>query len=353
MFKEKWFIRMGLTILAFILLAGPAPKMSWAADGDVAEFYRDNVLTVIAPYGAGGGTDYAARLFASYWSEVSGGAAKVKNMTGAGGIVGTNHVYKAKPDGLTIGVEVLAGTLIGPTLLKEPSVAFDVAKFHYLGLLGLETNSFSISPKLPYMSMDDVRKAIGFKFGANTPSDAQGQFSVLIAEIFGMKDARIISGYSGSEELGLAASRGEIDGFSISNASIVSHVRKKLVKPPFIIVDQDRSDFFPGVPALPETVQIPPDKQWLFDTITSVTRSGKAFVTAPGVSPEKVKFLRDAFNKLVKIKAFIKQAQFRWSVWEKPSSGEKLAEYMQKVMKTSPENIAKVAALTKQYSAIR
>ena len=60
----------------------PKPMMS------PADFYKANTVDLICVMSPGGGVDFSARIFASYWSEVTGGTMVVRNMPGGGGLVG-------------------------------------------------------------------------------------------------------------------------------------------------------------------------------------------------------------------------------------------------------------------------
>ena len=57
------------------------------------EFYQNKTVTLNVTYGPGGGTDAAARIIAANWKAVTGGTMVVKNLEGAGGLVGMNQVY--------------------------------------------------------------------------------------------------------------------------------------------------------------------------------------------------------------------------------------------------------------------
>jgi len=69
-----------------------------------ADDYPSKPITMIVPWGAGGGTDTLARTFASMLEEELGQPINVVNRTGAGGVVGHTAMSTADPDGYTIGV---------------------------------------------------------------------------------------------------------------------------------------------------------------------------------------------------------------------------------------------------------
>jgi tripartite-type tricarboxylate transporter receptor subunit TctC len=130
-----------VSILTFVT------RLPSASAEDAAQFYANNVTVAVVPYGAEGGVDFAARLFASYWSDVTGGSMIVKNKTGGGGLVGTNFAYNAKPDGKTIGTGILGATVLAPALLKESGVQFDVQKIQWFPDAPIITQVVKLSPE--------------------------------------------------------------------------------------------------------------------------------------------------------------------------------------------------------------
>ena len=69
--------------------------------GASAQDWPNRPLTLVVPWGAGGGTDVMARIMAPRMSEILGKQVIVENITGAGGMIGSTHVAKAAPDGYT------------------------------------------------------------------------------------------------------------------------------------------------------------------------------------------------------------------------------------------------------------
>lgn len=61
--------------------------------------YPTQPVRIIVPFGAGGPIDMVARPLAQYFSQHVGGSFVVENRPGANGIIGTNAVAKAPPDG--------------------------------------------------------------------------------------------------------------------------------------------------------------------------------------------------------------------------------------------------------------
>ncbi len=84
-------------MLAMTLLAAPCVSSSSSA-----EDYPSRPIRIIVPFGAGGPADVTARLVGNTLQETLGQPFVVENRTGAGGVIGTEAVAKAPPDGYTL-----------------------------------------------------------------------------------------------------------------------------------------------------------------------------------------------------------------------------------------------------------
>jgi tripartite-type tricarboxylate transporter receptor subunit TctC len=96
------------------------------------ENYPDRVITLVTPYAAGGGSDVLTRILAEALGKNLGQTVIVKNVTGAGGVIGSQEVARAKPDGYTL-LHHHVGIATSPTLYKD--LKFDPIKdFEPIGL---------------------------------------------------------------------------------------------------------------------------------------------------------------------------------------------------------------------------
>lgn len=71
---------------------------------------KGKVITLIMPWGAGGGSDVGARLLTPLMEKELGTTIEVVNKTGGGSQVGITELAKAKPDGYTFGMTNLPAT---------------------------------------------------------------------------------------------------------------------------------------------------------------------------------------------------------------------------------------------------
>lgn len=84
-----------------------------------AQTWPNRPMTIVVPYPAGGGTDAMARLIAQEMGKKLGQSVIVDNKPGASGLLGTDMVAKATPDGHTILLAISTQFVINPFLFKK------------------------------------------------------------------------------------------------------------------------------------------------------------------------------------------------------------------------------------------
>jgi len=111
-------MRLPRSILALLLLTAAAPARA-------AETFPDRPIRLIVPFPPGGPNDIIARVIGQRMSELAGQPVVVDNRGGQGGVLGTDAVAKAKPDGYTIAISSAGALAISPTMER---VSYDPLK---------------------------------------------------------------------------------------------------------------------------------------------------------------------------------------------------------------------------------
>src|SRR6186713_2882164 len=97
-----------------------------------ADFFKGKAVTYIVATAPGGGYDLYGRLVSEYMQKyLPGSTFIVKNVPGAGNIVGTNLLFASKPDGLTIGT--FNTGLIYAQMIGREGIRFDITKMSWIG----------------------------------------------------------------------------------------------------------------------------------------------------------------------------------------------------------------------------
>jgi tripartite-type tricarboxylate transporter receptor subunit TctC len=91
-----------------------------------AQTYPNHVIRLISPYAPGGGTDVLARIVIPKLDVLLGQSVIVVNRPGAGGVVGTDQVAKAAPDGYTLLLASPSPIVVSPYINKN--IAYDPLK---------------------------------------------------------------------------------------------------------------------------------------------------------------------------------------------------------------------------------
>ena len=149
-----------------------------------AQSWPSRPLKFIAPYTPGGSTDNLARLLAQKLSGVYKQSVVVENRPGAGGVLGSDLVAKAPPDGYTLVLSTLATMVIAPVIQKTP---YDgLRDFTHVALLGGPPTTLTVGPALAEVkdlkSFIALAKAKPNSISYGTPGN--GTHGHLVAELF-------------------------------------------------------------------------------------------------------------------------------------------------------------------------
>ncbi len=138
----------------------------------VAQTYPTKPIRLIVPFTAGGGTDISARIVGQKLSERLGAGAGVvvDNRTGAGGIVGTEIVARAAPDGYTL-VLVSSSHAINPSLHKK--LPYDSVKdFAPVSLVVMSPGMLVVNNSVPARNVKEFVEWVRSKPGQLTYGSA-------------------------------------------------------------------------------------------------------------------------------------------------------------------------------------
>jgi tripartite-type tricarboxylate transporter receptor subunit TctC len=118
--------------------------------------YPERPITMVVPWGAGGGTDATARIIATLLEKELKQPFNVVNRTGGSGVVGHDAIAKAAPDGYTIGmitVEITMMHHVGLTPLKHTD-------YTPIGLVNADPAGVNVRIDSPYKSVKELLAAI-------------------------------------------------------------------------------------------------------------------------------------------------------------------------------------------------
>jgi len=222
-----------------------------AADAALAQPYPARPIRLMAA-GVGGGNDFIARLLADRLGEQVGQRFVVENRPGAGGIVATQQVAKAPPDGYTLLIGVAGPMAMLPHVEK---VGYDPQRdFAGISLLASSYHVLAVHPSLPARSVKQLIALAKARPGElNYASAGMWTPTHLTPELFkqaaGVRIEPVF--YKGAAPSVIAAVSGEAHMVFAGATVIVPHVRdRRLVA--LAVTSPSRLALAPDVPTLAE-----------------------------------------------------------------------------------------------------
>jgi tripartite-type tricarboxylate transporter receptor subunit TctC len=293
-------------------------------------FYDGKTITLIVTTKPGGGYDFYGRLIGKYMQKyLPGSTIIVKNMPGAGHIIGCNALYHSKPDGLTFGVFNRALALAQVAGLK--GIKFDQGKMSWLGSPCSELFSFVVTNK--FKDLGDVKKAETMRL----VSDGIGAVNYLTPALFeymaGWNNFKIATGYAGGEKE-LVIMRGEMDGLFVSWASFVKFVQAGHGHP-ILFIGKWKPKGYENIPFLQDVIT---DKKYqpIVKLMIAVQGLGRPFAGPPGIPEDRLKVLQEAFEKACNDPELIKIATKAQKPIDLVPAAE-AEEYTRNLLDVSPE----------------
>jgi tripartite-type tricarboxylate transporter receptor subunit TctC len=146
--RRSLVLRSACAIASLTLLAAALPV--------AAQNYPARPITLIVPWGAGGGTDATARIVGSLLEKELGQPVTVVNRTGGSGVVGHSAIASAAPDGYTLGMATVEIGMMHWQGLTE----LTGASYTPLGLLNADPAGVQVRTESPYKTVNELLAAI-------------------------------------------------------------------------------------------------------------------------------------------------------------------------------------------------
>ena len=338
--------RLLLPALFIVLLLGASAHAQ-------APFYQGKTLSLIVGSKAGDVYDLYPRLLAEYWTKNIPGNPNIiiQNVAGAASLIAANQVYNiAKPDGLTLAA--LFPALYFDQLVKKPEVKYDWAKWNWIGSPVTSNHLLYMRADTPYKSIEDVRKATAApKCGATGVASTGNYMPKLVDEVVGTK-FDIVSGYIAGQDIDLAVERGELQcrAFTITayfaREPFITWRKKNFVNVLFQTgAKRDtRLKDTPTIYELMDTYKTNEAGRRLAKVILAGGDFGRPIVAPPGVPADRIKILRDSFDKTINDPALVAEAEKRRLEID-PTKWDEMESLAKEVMATPPDIVARMRKL--------
>lgn len=326
----------------FAASAAISPAVADDESARVAQFYKGKTIDMLVGLSAGGGYDIFARILGRHIGKHIPGSPTVvvRNMTGGGGRVVTSYVYTIAPkDGTVLATTDRA--LVLQQAIGDDSINFDMRKLSWIGNGDSDNGTFAVWHTSGINSIEDAKKR-EVVLGA-TGWNATSQYALALNAIAGTK-FKIVIGYPGGNHINVAMERNEVAGRASVPYSLWIATRKAWVdegKIKFIAQIGLKPDpKMPDAPLLVDLASNDIDKAAL-RLLSAPLAIGLPLFSSPGVPPERVRALRQAFDATVADKEFITSAQ-QANLKVDATSGEEVRKMIEELLDTPKAVVARL-----------
>ena len=302
----------------------------------VKDFYSGpgKQIRVIIRTPPGGGYDLLSRLLARHMGRHRPGEPTITpfNRPGGGGIVAANYLAHVAPRDGTILSIVSQGLASDQALGLSPQLTGDLRTFNWIANVETSNQLLAVWHTSPTKTLEDARHRVT-TIGTTGAGSASVQYPAFYNNVLGTK-FKIIFGYPGGVDIDLAMEKGEVEGrgtnpYADYMASRPTYIPEKLIIP-LIQVGMKKELDLPAVPLLLDQPVKPEDRP-LVEFMSRSATVGRPLATTPGVPPERVAALRQAFEDTIRDPEFIADAA---SVHADitPMTGAELNDLIQKII---------------------
>jgi tripartite-type tricarboxylate transporter receptor subunit TctC len=303
----------GWRLTARILAAAVALAAASGAAQAQSNYYEGKTIRLVVGLAAGGGFDTYARTIGRHLGKHIPGnpTIVVDNMTGAGGILMMNHLFKvAKPDGLTLGH--FNGAAVLGQILGQKGIEFDARKYEYLGAAVKEDVVCGLTKASGITSIERWQAAKSpVKLGGVAPGQTPDNSARVMGAALGLP-VQVVSGYKGTSQIRLAAESGELAGGCWSWESMRATWKKGLeageVIPVVQVVAKPLADI-PNVPLAINLAKTDDARKLILVGVQNSSAFARPFALPPGTPKDRVEILHKAFHATLKDPAFLAEAQ--------------------------------------------
>ncbi len=301
-----------------------------AADSNM---FRGKTITYIVSTGAGGIYDAQSRLLSRFLAEqLPGTRILVRNVPGAGHIIGANTLYASRPDGLTIGT--FNTGLIYAQLLERPGIRFDLSEMSYIAKATSDTRTLMVSTRSGLTTIEDLMdSAIPIMFGASGVGSAAYIETRILQNALNLP-LQIVPGFEGTEAE-LSMLRGEVAAQVGTATSLQSFVVNG--NGHFVLLLSD-SDSYAGMPKA-DSYAKDDRARLLLSLVSTLSQIGRLTAGPPGIPPDVLAALRESVSAAMIDPGYIAEAE-RLGLPVDPAPGDRVEVMVKQALAQSPEMIA-------------
>ena len=223
-----------------------------AASSTQAQSYPSKPIRLVVPFLAGGPADITARIVCPKVAEALGQNILIDNRGGGSSIIGSDIVAKSPPDGYTLLLATVTGT-INVSLI--PKLPYDLTRdFEPVAQLFITTSIFTAHPSLPVKTVKELialaksspTQIIYGSAGNGSPSHLAGE---LLKTLSGIKLLHVP--YKGGGPAVIEQVAGHVQLAFLSAPAVVPYIKSGRLRA-LAVTNAKRSQVFPDLPTIAE-----------------------------------------------------------------------------------------------------
>ena len=218
-----------------------------------AQTYPTRPITLVVPFPAGSTTDLVGRILADKLGDALGQRVVIDNRGGAGGVVGTESVARAEPDGYTLLMGTIGTHSINPYVY--PKISYDpVTDFTPIIQFGTAPNVLVVHPSIPVKTVKELIEYAKARPGQlNYASSGNGTSNHLSGAMFAAREGIKASHlpYRGGAQAITDLLRGEVQFMFYHYLPLLPHIAEGKLRA-LAITSASRISALPDVPTMKE-----------------------------------------------------------------------------------------------------
>ncbi len=324
---RSFLLSLGLASLSAVVLSAPALAASGAA------YFKGKTITYSVATGAGGGYDFYGRLISQYMERaLPGSTIIIKNVPGAGHIIGASKIYNSKANGLTIGT--FNTGLIYQQVIGRKGIKFDLANMSWIGKASSDPRVLMASVTSKVKTLADLGRETATKMSTSGVGSSGYNDTMMLAKVLNW-NIKLVPGYRGMQSE-MAMRRGEIDAAISSLSSAGLFVKNGYGRFIFQVGGTPPK----GVPLLKDLAK-GDDAQSIAALIGSQGELARLTAGPPGIPADRLGALRAAYKSALNDPDFRAKAKKIGRPVD-PLFGEDVAKKIKAALQQSPKTVALV-----------